>query len=113
MSDRLDTRLWLDGHLRQLTNKGDFYTIVHKGDDARGSVVLKLNMGRMAGCRVLTQAYSADGELGWLSALEGRSVPEDEADAYLQRLIERDNDVWVIELESRDGTHPFPGKVLA
>lgn len=93
MSDRLDTRLWLDAHLRQLTNKGEFYTIVHKGDEARGSVVLKLNMGRQTGCRVLSQAYSSDGELGWLLALDGRTVPEDEADAYLQRVIARDDDV--------------------
>lgn len=109
---RLDTRLWLDGHLRQLAAGGTFYTIVHKGDDARGSVILKLNMGRVAGCKLLTQAYDMDGTPGWLPALEGRAVPEAEADAYLQRQINRDSDVWVVEIESRDGSHPFPGKLL-
>lgn len=112
MSERLDTRLWLDGHLRQLAAKGGFYTIAHKGDDARGSVILKINMGRQAGCRVLTQAFSPDGIPGWLPALDGRDVPEDEADAYLQRTIARDSDVWVVEIESRDGSHPFPGRLL-
>jgi len=109
---RIDTRLWLDGHLRQLAAQGVFYTIVHKGDAARGAVALKLNMGRAAGCRVLTQAYDLEGEGGWLPALDGRAVPEAEADAYLQRLTSRDNDIWVVEIESRDGSHPFPGKNL-
>lgn len=109
---RLDTRIWLDGHLRQLAARGEFYTIMHKGDAERGSVILKLNMGESTGCRILTQAYNADGELGWLAALEGRTVPEGEADAYLNRMAERDSDVWIVEIESRDGTHPFPGKLL-
>lgn len=109
---RLDTRLWLDAHLRQLAAKGVFYTIAHKGDEARGSVVLKLNMGREAGCRLLTQAYSPDGMAGWLPALEGRAVPEAEADAYIARAIDRDPDIWVVEIESRDGSHPFEGQLL-
>lgn len=109
---RLDTKLWLDGHLRQLAASGGLFTIVHKGDANRGSVILKLNMGREAGCRVLTQAHDTDGALGWLAALEGRAVPEAEADAYIGRSIDRDSDVWVVEIESRDGSHPFPGKLL-
>lgn len=109
---RIDTKLWLDGHLRQLAAQGVFHTIVHKGDATRGAVALKLNMGREKGCRVLTQAYDLEGEQGWLPALGGGAVPEAEADAYLQRLSARDADLWVVEIESRDGAHPFPGKVL-
>lgn len=109
---RLPTHLWLDGHLRQLTSDGVFYTIVHKGDAARGTVALKLNLGRENGCRLLIQARSPEGELGWLAALDGKTTPETEADAYLQRQLDRDPDLWVIEIESKDGRHPFTGKIL-
>ena len=112
MDERLETKLWLDAHLRRLSAQGQVYTIVHRGDASRGSVVLKLNLGRAEGSRILSQAYGPDGNPGWLPALEGRLVPEAEADAYLARLIERDSDVWVVEIESRDGSHPFPGKLL-
>lgn len=86
--------------------------MLHKGNDARGSVVLQLFLGRGAGCRILSQATAPDGSPGWLAAFDGRAVPEDEAKSYVERLIARDPDVWVVELESPDGRHPFPGKEL-
>lgn len=112
MTDKLDTKLWLDAHLRQLTAQGRSYYISHRGDNTRGSVILKLILGRNNGCRLLGQAYDLEGEPGWLPALSGATVAESEADAYLQRQIARDPDVWVVEIESADGTHPFPGKLL-
>ncbi len=112
MNEDLPTRLWLDGHLRQLAAQGVFYTIVHKGDESRGTVALKLNLGRASGCRVLIQARSPEGALGWLAAFENALVAEEQADTYLTRLVDRDPDVWVVEIESRDGSHPFSGQVF-
>ncbi len=110
--NRLTTKLWLDAHLRQFTARGQAFTIAHRGDDQRGSVILKIFRGRSEGCTILSRAYGPEGEIGWLPALDGRAVPEPEADDYLARLIARDPDVWVIEIESRDGSYPFSGKVL-
>lgn len=112
MNEDLPMRLWLDGHLRQLAAQGVFYTIVHKGDESRGTVALKLNLGRSNGCRVLIQARSPEGALGWLAAFENALIEEEQADTYLARLIDRDPDVWVVEIESRDGSHPFSGQVF-
>lgn len=112
MRDDLPTRLWLDAHLRQLAVQGIFYTIVHKGDPARGTVALKLNLGAAQGCRILVQTRNPEGVLGWMAALEGETVPEDKADSYLSRLTDRDPDVWVVEIESKDGSHPFEGRIF-
>ncbi len=35
-----------------------------------------------------------------------------EADAYVARAVDRDPDLWVIEIEHREGWHPFDGRVL-
>ena len=74
-------------------------------------MLLKVNQLE-AGCRLLTQARNLDGELGWLAAFDGKAVPESEADAYIDRAVGRDPDLWVVEVESRDGQHPFEGKVF-
>jgi GMP synthase (glutamine-hydrolysing) len=39
-------------------------------------------------------------------------VEERVADAYVARQIDRDWDVWVIEIESREGWLPFEGEIL-
>jgi hypothetical protein len=85
--------------------------LARKGEPKGGTVLLKLNLLE-AGCRVLTQMRDLDGRLGWLPALNGATVPEAEADTYIARAVTRDPDLWVIEIEDRDGNHPFEGTVL-
>jgi hypothetical protein len=106
--DRLPTDLWVRAHLRRCFAEGIFATVAHRGDAGGGMVVLKLNMLEH-GCRILTQARDIDGRLGWLPAMQGKYVDETEADAYIARAVKRDPDLWVIEIEDREGRHPFEG----
>jgi len=110
--DRLPTELWVQVHLRRCSANAVPAALVRRGEPERGTVLLKLNQ-LDAGCRILTQARDLDGRLGWLGALGGNLVPEFEADAYIARAIERDPDLWVIEIEDRDGRNPFDGKLIA
>lgn len=109
--DRIATDLWVRAHIRHCTAAGVPVAVVHKGAYYGGSVLLKLNQLEL-GCRVLTQARDLDGQLGWLPALAGALVPEAEADQYIARALARDPDLWVLEIEHRDGWHPFEGKQL-
>lgn len=107
--DRLPTALWVDAHLRQVSIKGQGYYIMQKGAYAGGMVLLKLS--NMAGqCRLLQQQRDLEGVLGWMNAFSEPQVEEREADAYMRRAMERDPDLWVIEIEDREMANPFEGK---
>jgi len=110
--ERLPTELWVQLHLRRCSADATPVALLRRGEPERGTVLLKLNQIE-AGCRILTQARDLEGRLGWLAALGGRLVPEAEADAYIARAIDRDPDLWVIEIEDRNGRNPFDGKVIA
>jgi len=110
--ERLPTELWVQVHLRRCSADATPAALLRRGEPERGTVLLKLNQIE-AGCRILTQARDLDGRLGWLAALGGKLVPEAEADAYITRAVERDPDLWVIEIEDRNGRHPFDGKLIA
>jgi hypothetical protein len=110
--ERLPTELWVQAHLRRCSVEATPAALLRRGEPERGTVLLKLNQIE-AGCRILTQARDLDGRLGWLAALGGKLVREAEADAYIARAVERDPDLWVIEIEDRSGRNPFDGKVIA
>ena len=57
----------------------------------------------------ITQLRDLAGRLGWLAALDGKLVPETEADAYIARQVDRDPDLWVVEIEDRKGRNWFEG----
>jgi len=109
--DRLPTALWVDAHLRQLTLAAVPYYIVNKGAYSSGTVMLKINMIE-EGCKLLQQQRDLDGVMGWLGLFKGEKVAESEADAYIRRAVDRDPDLWVIEIEDRAGHNPFEGKIF-
>ena len=57
--------------------------------------------------RLLSQMRDLDGRLAWYPAHKEETIPESDADARIRRAVERDPDIWVIEIETRDGAHNF------
>jgi hypothetical protein len=108
----LTTEIWVSAHLRRCAIDGLGATMVKKGDPDAGAVLVKLYLGRIEGCRVMTRVTGPDGEPAWMPALGGGLVPEPEADAYIARQTGRDPDLWVIEVDDPKGRHPFDGKML-
>jgi hypothetical protein len=109
--DRLPAAIWIDAHLRVLTEKGIPYYIVNKGAYASGTVLLKM-VDVKTGCKLLQQQRDLDGELGWMNLFDSETVAEQQADDYIARAIDRDPDVWVIEIEDQSLANPFEGKVF-
>jgi hypothetical protein len=108
---RLPTRLWVYAHLRRCHAEGVPATVARRGDPTGGLVILKLNL-LAAGFRVLSQTRDISGNTAWLAALKGAAMDESAADDYIARQVARDPDLWVLEIEHREGWHPFEGKVL-
>ncbi len=108
---RLPVELLIKAQIRRCSVEGIPAIVVHRGEKNSGMIVLKLNR-YPNGCRVLSQMRDMDGALGWLPALKGEWVGEAEADAYIERAIQRDPDLWVIEIEHPEGWHPFEGPEL-
>ena len=108
---RIATELWVMGHLRQCIARGIIATVVKRGDDWGGAVVIKLNLIG-PGFKVLTQTRDIEGNTAWMQAKDGSLMNERDADDYIARQIARDPDLWVIEIEDREGKIPFAGKLV-
>ena len=103
----LNTKLLIDGVLQPLAGRGIYHYVHQEGNHASGLILLKISNleGR---CKFLTQQrdFETD-ELVWVPALAEEMVDEAEADAYIQRAISRDPDLWVIEIEDKEMDNPF------
>lgn len=107
----LPLSLYIDAHLRRLNADGRGYYIVNKGAFDGGGFVLKIAL--LNGfCRLLTRTRDEKGNLGWMPVLKEETVAESDADAYIRRAVDRDPDIWVVEIEDRNGQNPFEGKVI-
>jgi hypothetical protein len=112
MSDaRLHTDIWVQACVRRGSVEGISVTVVKKGDPMRGSVLVKLNR-REAGCVVFTETRDDLGGRAWLRGTGPEPVEEAVADDYVARNRKYDPDLWVIEVEDRDGRLPFEEKIL-
>jgi len=104
--ERIPTHLWVSAVTRRSNRDGVSVLLCRRGEASRGSLLLKMN--RLDGTlEVLVQQRGLNGRLGWMSALDGRPVTPDEAEAYIARALKRDPDLWVIEVEDREGVNPF------
>jgi len=100
---QLDTDLWVYALIRRANLGGGFATIARKGD-ARGGSVLVKQVNRRAGvARLYAEATRADGEAVWMQPRD--STDEAELDAYIERALRIDPDLWVVEIDDPDGRH--------
>jgi hypothetical protein len=99
---RLTARIWIDAYLTRLRLQDIPAFIVAHGDDTGGAVLVKLSTldGR-------AQAFQRSfdimtGERQWMTLAEGE---EAEVDAAIARQRGYDPDLWVVEVEDRQGRH--------
>ena len=100
--NRLTSRFWVDAYLTRLRMFDIPAFVVAHGDDTGGAVLVKLST--LDGKAVLYQR-SFDlmtGLQNWAELAGGSDV---DVDASIDRQRGFDPDVWVIEVEDRQGRH--------
>lgn len=108
---RLKTRLQVQAAVRLCGLRAVAVAVTRRGDPDAGTILVKLNRLE-GGCIVLAQTRTPDGAPAWLRATGNAPVTEADADSYIARQAKRDPDLWVVEVEDRAGTSPFPGLIL-
>ena len=107
---KVRTDIWVAAQVRMCDLAFIPVVVSRRGDPIAGAVLLKLNR-LAAGCVVFSQVRDMDGALGWMRGTGKDPVPEPDADQYIARQAKYDPDIWVVEIEDRDGKYQFPGKV--
>lgn len=105
---RLKAQVIVQSAIRRASMRGIAATVARRGDPDAGAVYVKINRGRDAGCTVLAPARDYECEVTlWRPATGNDPVPEADADAYIERERRIDPDLWVLEIEDREGWNPF------
>ena len=107
---RLKSEIWVKAYLRRAAVAGTFGAVVRRGDSDAGAIMIRVS--RLDGhCDLYGPApaglASDDGERRWTR------LAENAADATVDQRLESearlDPDVWVVEIEDREGRHHLEG----
>ena len=101
MTARLKAGIVVRAIIRRAEVEGAQAFVVRKGSEEAGAILLKIS--RLDGTStVLNQARNSEGDLVWAKPL-GDSVEEEKASAWFERQIKFDPDIWIVEIEDRQG----------
>lgn len=99
---RLTAAFWVHAYLARLRLRDIPAFVTAHGDDTAGAVLVKLNTPD-GQARAFQRSFDLmSGERRWVVLAEGA---EQEVDAAITRQRGFDPDLWVIEVEDRDGRH--------
>jgi len=109
---RLKSDFWVKAYIRRCAVAGVAALVVRHGDDDAGAIFIRIN--RLNGHSQLFGPAPAGIDHGALDREWVRvAVPPDgtdqAVDAYLQREVSFDRDLWIVEVEDRAGRHFLEG----
>ena len=104
----LNSDLWVGALIRRAQIEGANATVVRRGDARAGTVIVKAYNTSDRTAQVFTEAFGQDGDRLWIQPVQGN---ESELDAYIERQSGYDPDIWVVEVEDRQGRHFIVEKV--
>ena len=105
---RLKSEIWVKAYLRRLAGEGLFAAVIRRGNAEAGAIYVKQSTldGR---ARIFSPAPAGFDAVAqerlWISYFGDEPVSDSDADSYLAQQADYDPDIWVIEVEDRDGRH--------
>ena len=112
MEPRIRAGIWVSMALRLADMAGRAGAVLRRGDPDSGGILCVLRE-RDGGLVVLSQVRDAEGRPAWMGGTGAATVDQAAADAYVERQVRRDPDLWVVEFDAPDGKPPFEGRILA
>ncbi len=104
----LNSDLWVGALIRRAQIEGANAAVVRRGDARAGTVIVKAYNTSDRTARIYSEAFGPDGDRLWIQPATGT---ETEIDGYIQRQAGYDPDIWVVEVEDRQGRHFITEKV--
>ena len=98
--------IWVDAHLRRARMMGLMAVLVKRGAEEAGAIYLRVILpggkARLFGPPP-GAAYDGQGRKRWALPLGADPVAEAETESYLARQRKYDPDIWVLDIEDREG----------
>jgi len=112
---RLKAGIWIKAYLRRLAGEGIMAVVVRHGDDDAGAIFVRVS--RLDGTSHLfgpapAGLDEAQTERPMMAIFDGRAVADAEVDTYLSRQRDFDSDLWIVDVEARDGRHLLDDWIL-
>lgn len=98
---RLKSEIRVAALLRRAHAAGVFAVVVRRGDPDAGAIAVKVYLGERR-ARLFVQSRDDEGNAAWREPFDS-AVEEEKIDAYLDKERRFDADLWVIEIEDREG----------
>lgn len=95
--------VWVSALIRRAELAGANAVVVRRGDARAGSVIVKVYDSATRQARLYSEAFGPEGDRLWMQPVS--SEFESELDAYVERQRGYDRDLWVVEIEDRQGRH--------
>lgn len=105
---RLQSHIFVSSFLRQVAAAGGQAVLMRRGEASAGAIYIKIS--RLDGTAdlyspALSLSEQSRHERLFQSEFTGGPQSEAEVDAFLKAQISYDADLWVIEVEDREGRH--------
>jgi len=99
---KLTAEFWIQAYLQRLSLETIPAFITKKGDLTAGAILIKLNT-LDGNAQVFERSFDLEtGQRAWVSLASG---PEADIDISVRRQISFDPDLWVVEVEDKQGRH--------
>jgi hypothetical protein len=98
---RLKAGIFVRALIRRAEVAGASAYVMRKGVEESGAVFLRISRPDRTSM-VLSQARRGEGDLVWLKPL-GDSADDDKVRAYFEKQTKFDPDIWIVEIEDREG----------
>ena len=103
---RLKTHMRVAAQMRQAQAGGAFATVARRGDGDAGTLYVKLYLGS-GKARLFAESRNLKGQRVWHEPLDNICT-EKKIDTWLTREADIDPDLWIIEIEDREGRAFLP-----